>query len=81
MKRRRKFNFNNHRHFIVRAMLREDNKCYICQKRLTFDTATIDHFIPLSRGGDDTPENRKLACEGCNLEKGDKVPAEAECDG
>lgn len=33
--------------------------------------ATIDHKIPLVKGGADNPSNMVLACENCNTEKGE----------
>ncbi len=34
--------------------------------------ATIDHKIPLSRGGSNRLENLVLCCEKCNVEKDDQ---------
>lgn len=31
---------------------------------------TIDHAVPLSRGGKNSRENLRLACHHCNLDKG-----------
>ncbi len=31
----------------------------------------VEHIIPSSRGGDDSPENLALACRACNVYKGD----------
>ena len=36
----------------------------------------IDHFIPLSRGGQNTRANRVLSCYPCNLAKDDTDPRE-----
>jgi hypothetical protein len=36
----------------------------------------IEHIMPLSRGGETTPDNIALACRGCNLYKGTRVAAE-----
>lgn len=55
-------------------MLRRDSKCHYCRCNLTEDTATVDHFIPLSKGGLDNPNNRVLACDGCNKGKADAMP-------
>lgn len=37
---------------------------------------TIDHVIPLSRGGQHTFENLTCACLKCNAEKGNRTPEE-----
>lgn len=34
---------------------------------------TIDHVVPLSRGGEDTLSNVQLACFICNLVKHDRL--------
>ena len=36
---------------------------------------TVDHIIPVSRGGTDTQENLALACFHCNRRKGRRVAA------
>jgi hypothetical protein len=44
-------------------------ECVFC--RLPSDLTT-DHLIPRSRGGDDSADNLVLACQPCNLSRGDK---------
>jgi 5-methylcytosine-specific restriction endonuclease McrA len=48
--------------------------CHWCQALLTLDTSTIDHVIPLSRGGLDNANNIVLACEPCNHARGNAMP-------
>jgi 5-methylcytosine-specific restriction endonuclease McrA len=38
---------------------------------------TVDHLLPVSRGGEDTWENLVAACVECNNRKGDRTPEEA----
>ena len=40
--------------------------------------AGIDHFIPLSKGGQNIRSNRVLSCYPCNLAKGDTDPRETD---
>jgi hypothetical protein len=40
--------------------------------------ASIDHFIPLAKGGPNGRSNRVLACYPCNLAKGDADPRETD---
>lgn len=35
--------------------------------------ATIDHVLPISKGGADAPENVQLAHRVCNVRKGDRI--------
>jgi 5-methylcytosine-specific restriction endonuclease McrA len=61
-------------------------QCYYCKKEMDFktgtgrkfnrDMATIEHLIPLSKGGEHTFENTVLACRYCNLTKHDKTESE-----
>lgn len=55
-------------------MLRKTQACHWCGCALTEETATVDHVIPLSRGGLDNDNNRKLACEPCNNKRGNSMP-------
>ena len=53
-----------------RAKVRScENKCYYCHVRLTRRSETVDHMIPISRGGSNTVENVVPACLRCNLRK------------
>jgi 5-methylcytosine-specific restriction endonuclease McrA len=36
--------------------------------------ATLDHIIPVSRGGLNVTENLKWACVDCNSRRGDRMP-------
>jgi hypothetical protein len=56
---------------------RDKNRCHICGHRISDRyryphprSRSLDHLIPLSRGGTHTPENVALACLGCNVSKG-----------
>lgn len=40
--------------------------CRYCGERLSPDTATLDHFIPQSKGGTNARENLRAACLMCN---------------
>ncbi len=57
-------------------------RCAICEcavrftKKQAANQATIDHIIPLSRGGSGEYENLQLACFECNNLKGGKLPSE-----
>lgn len=37
---------------------------------------TVDHVVPLTRGGGNDPENLAHACASCNASKGDRTPDE-----
>ncbi|MGA1825850.1 MAG: HNH endonuclease [bacterium] len=43
--------------------------CYYCQKKFKPHELTMDHKIPLSRGGKSNKGNVVPCCEKCNKEK------------
>lgn len=57
-----------------RQLLVLDAHCYWCRKPLDLDTSTVDHVVPLARGGLDNANNRVLACEPCNKGRGHDMP-------
>ncbi|MBI5199415.1 MAG: HNH endonuclease [Nitrospirae bacterium] len=54
---------------------RDDFTCQYCGSRE--GTLTIDHVIPRSHGGESCWENMVVACQRCNLKKGDQTLKEA----
>lgn len=60
----------------VRALLIERGvtKCHWCDKALTLETSTLEHIVPLSRGGLDCMQNFTLACQVCNEARGSDMP-------
>ena len=47
-----------------------------CGKKLTKRNATLDHIIPLSRGGTNDKSNIVWCCKECNWDKGSKLISE-----
>jgi hypothetical protein len=60
----------------LKVALRDGFKCKICGMDCAPDVGTIDHVIPLSKGGEDSFENQQWAHRLCNVRKGDKMPGE-----
>lgn len=52
--------------------LRDEGKCLYCHKPIDRNHATLDHVIPVSKGGKTTWDNCVTACSPCNALKGDK---------
>lgn len=56
---------------------RANHLCEYCHtsERWQYVQFTVDHVIPLARGGSDDPDNLALACFHCNRRKADKLTA------
>lgn len=53
---------------------KQNNLCYLCFEKFTKNNKpTVDHIMPLARGGTWHPNNLALAHRRCNQEKGDRI--------
>ena len=50
--------------------------CYHCGKKSARENLTMDHLIPLSRGGRSTKKNIVVSCKECNSHKKNLTVAE-----
>jgi 5-methylcytosine-specific restriction endonuclease McrA len=55
------------------VLRRDRQRCAYCGRHAT----TVDHVLPLSRGGESSWHNVVAACAQCNHRKADRTPAEA----
>ena len=53
--------------------LRDNCECQYCGIKIDRKDATLDHVIPVSKGGKSTWENCTTACGPCNANKSDKL--------
>jgi len=51
-------------------------ECHYCKKRFAASALTMDHIVPVSRGGASTRGNVVPACAACNKTKRHLTPAE-----
>ncbi|WP_373292174.1 HNH endonuclease [Deinococcus ruber] len=65
-------------HDIKALFVRQNACCLYCGIKIGRNYARwhVDHFMPLSRGGSNFPENLVVACEPCNRAKYNKMPWE-----
>ena len=50
---------------------RDDYTCYICGKKVVVGVdATVDHYVPRSKGGTNREKNLRTCCKPCNEAKG-----------
>lgn len=64
-------------------MVYEDNikrygtlTCYLCNQTIAFGKDSLEHKIPLCRGGTNEYRNLAVACRSCNSKKHDKTEEE-----
>ena len=50
------------------------DKCHWCAAPLTLNESTLDHVVPLARGGTNGHDNLRLACAACNHDRGHDMP-------
>ncbi len=53
---------------------RDENRCQYCGWKFRTQELSVDHVLPLSRGGSTTWDNVVCACTGCNKKKGGRTP-------
>ncbi len=53
-----------------------DGVCHYCGGKFERDQLTMDHVLPLSRGGKSTKGNTVVSCKKCNSNKKYFTPAE-----
>ncbi len=50
--------------------------CWYCGQKVGFQNLTMDHVIPLARGGRSTKDNLVPSCKECNIKKKSSLPVE-----
>ena len=66
-------------------LMRDGPLCQICAELMDWQSeqyaqrVSLDHIIPISKGGTHTMDNVRLVHLSCNSRKGDKVPAHVLC--
>ena len=53
-----------------------DGVCYYCRRRVGHQALTMDHIVPLGRGGRSVRGNVVPACKDCNTRKQSQLPVE-----
>ncbi len=61
----------------LRIYMRDKFRCQYCGEKKVAAELTLDHIMPRSRGGDNSPVNIVAACTQCNNRKSDRTPEEA----
>lgn len=50
--------------------------CYHCGQKYSKDLLTMDHLVPIARGGKSTKNNCVVCCKECNSKKGHQLGVE-----
>ena len=57
--------------------IRDNGRCHICHHKVSLKTFTLDHLVPLARGGEHTARNQAVAHRTCNTKRGTgRLPAQ-----
>jgi 5-methylcytosine-specific restriction endonuclease McrA len=57
---------------------RDNELCHLCGRWVSVHDASLDHVVPLAKGGQHTLDNVKLAHKVCNSKKGDRLLGEID---
>jgi 5-methylcytosine-specific restriction endonuclease McrA len=60
----------------IRSLFASAKQCRYCERPMRSKDKTLDHVIPLSRGGMHSIHNAAIACHSCNTGKGGRTPEE-----
>ncbi len=71
LSKRRRSQFASKRDALALALIERDGYC--CQECGKSEDLTIDHIVPLSKGGIDDLDNLRWLCRKCNSRKGARV--------
>ena len=50
---------------------KKNARCIYCNRKLNIQNATMDHIVPISKGGNNCQVNLITCCFVCNNERGD----------
>lgn len=59
----------------IQALYRQEQCCY-CNKEIPREDRTIDHIVPISRGGKHSTNNLAMCCGSCNSSKRNRLLSE-----
>ncbi len=50
----------------------QEGRCFYCNSVVKFCWSSVEHIVPVSKGGTYSASNMVMACRGCNGDKGSK---------
>ena len=59
---------------VFNILKQQQYKCFTCDSKLTQNSISLDHWMPIALGGTNDCSNIKFLCNFCNFSKSDKHP-------
>ena len=66
-------------HQLIRILSKQKGRCCYCH--CPVERLTLEHIVPISKGGNHTAKNISFACINCNKRKGDLDPFDFKKNG
>lgn len=54
---------------VLRQIEKQSGHCFWCSEAIPSGKHTVDHYVPLTKGGSNNPDNLVIACRSCNSRK------------
>jgi len=63
---------------VITKLWEKSKTCYYCNKEVLRKERSLEHIVPLSRGGTNKQSNLAITHHECNAKKGNKLIEEME---
>lgn len=61
---------------VVRQLFAETRRCPCCKRAMASTDKSLDHIVPVSKGGQHSILNVRVICKACNTKKAARLPSQ-----